>query len=223
LRIQQKLAPFLSSARLAALAVVAWLLIAPMQPIVEAIAQEAEPPAATVPFHLPLPEGWRPETIPFPLSFAPAVKITGVEELRFAPGMFTEAAEDYWTYAFVWWVPESTELTIATIERDLILYFSGLTQSVVASKKLVVDELRFDVQLEEVPRGKDKSPLLIGTVKTFDPFTAIAPVTLNLWIEKILCPDQEHVAAYFALSPQPSGHPVWKTLQRIRDGFDCPL
>ena len=66
--------------------------------------------AAEVPFHLPTPEGWRTETIPFPLEFAPELDYEGVEELRFAPGMFTEGAEDYWTYAFVWWLPSDVAL-----------------------------------------------------------------------------------------------------------------
>jgi hypothetical protein len=54
-----------------------------------------------VPFYLPTPEGWRTETIPFPLEFAPELDYEGLEELRFAPGMFKEGSADFWSYAFV--------------------------------------------------------------------------------------------------------------------------
>jgi hypothetical protein len=41
-----------------------------------------------LPFYMPVPDGWRTETIPFPLDFAPELKYEGVEELRFSPWMF---------------------------------------------------------------------------------------------------------------------------------------
>src|SRR5262245_24178101 len=48
------------------------------------------PPAvrSTTGFDWPVPAGWKHETIPFPLGFAPGLPFHGVEELRFAPGFF---------------------------------------------------------------------------------------------------------------------------------------
>src|SRR5688500_2734436 len=67
------------------------------------VAERVEPssasPAADVPFAWPVPAGWRTETIPFPLGFAPTLPYTGIEELRFAPGMFKAGSDDFWTYA----------------------------------------------------------------------------------------------------------------------------
>ena len=54
--------------------------------IVAAAEEVAEPS-----FFLPTPEGWRTETIPFPLEFAPEIKYEGLEELRFALGMMTRS------------------------------------------------------------------------------------------------------------------------------------
>ena len=56
------------------------------------------------PFTFSAPKGWRSERIPFPLSFAPAMKYQGFEELRFGPGMFQPESETYWTYGFFWWL-----------------------------------------------------------------------------------------------------------------------
>jgi len=45
-------------------------------------------------FRWPVAEGWRKETIPFPLEFARDLPFSGVEELRFAPGMFGVSPTD---------------------------------------------------------------------------------------------------------------------------------
>src|SRR4051794_9456116 len=67
--------------------------------------------AASPSFTLPLPPGFRTETIPFPLGFAPDLPYRGVEELRFAPGMFQPGAPDFWSYAFVWWLEGNPSFT----------------------------------------------------------------------------------------------------------------
>jgi hypothetical protein len=41
-------------------------------------------------------------------------------------------------------------------------------------------------------------------------------------VEVISCPEADHQAVYFELSPQPVTHPVWDTLAGIRAGFRCP-
>ncbi len=60
--------------------------------------------AATPTFAWPTPEGWRQETIPFPLDFAPTLPYRGTEEIRFAPRFFDPASPTYFTYSFVWLV-----------------------------------------------------------------------------------------------------------------------
>src|SRR3954469_12003229 len=59
----------------------------------------AEGPGVKPSFTWPLPEGWKAETIPFPLDFAPDLRHTGVEELRFSPGFGDPAAPDNWNLA----------------------------------------------------------------------------------------------------------------------------
>lgn len=57
-------------------------------------AAPSEAQAVAADFTLPIPEGWRTETIPFPLEFAPELSYEGYEELRFSPGMFKAGDED---------------------------------------------------------------------------------------------------------------------------------
>ncbi len=108
-----------------------------------------EPPA--VPFTMPVPDGWRTETIPFPLDFAPELPYQGLEELRFAPGMFEDGSDGFWTYAFVWWLPLDTRLDAETLASDLESYFRGLTRAVSEAREFDPGAPEFKAALREKP------------------------------------------------------------------------
>jgi hypothetical protein len=92
----------------------------------------AKPPAVLEPW--PVPAGWKHETIPFPLEFAPSLAHKGVEELRFAPGMFDPAAPGYWSYAFVWRTTDAAALDATALGAELTAYFRGLLVAVDGDK-----------------------------------------------------------------------------------------
>ncbi len=165
------------------------------------------------------PDGWRTETIPFPLGFAPELDYTGLEELRFAPGMFTAGAEDYWTYAFVWWIPIDTDPGIERLQTDLEAYFFGLTRVVARGNGFDPGNPTYEARLNAV--DESESGRLRGRVLTFDAFAARKPVELNARIENVQCEEQGRRALIFLLSPQSEGHAVWRSLEAIRDGFRC--
>ena len=98
-------------------------------------------------FFFPAPEGWLTETIPFPLGFAPSLAYEGLEELRFAPGMFKAGQEDFWTYAFVWWITPRPDLTPDILARDLEIYFEGLTGAVVGDQEIDLSVAEFSSHL----------------------------------------------------------------------------
>jgi hypothetical protein len=181
---------------------------------------QGEPEA---PFHLPTPEGWFIETIPFPLGFAPEIDYEGLEELRFAPGMFKTDQEDFWTYAFVWWIPSATELNAEILEADMNAYYGGLASDVGVGKVDPSDitVTRSKVKAVEVPEG---GPLKFeGTIDTFDSFASLEAITLNFRAEVIPCSAEGRLAVFFELSPQPTTHEVWTDLHDIRKGFRCEL
>jgi len=164
-------------------------------------------------FHLPTPEGWRTETIPFPLGFAPELAYQGLEELRFAPGMFDPEAEGYFSYAFVWSLDEPLELDPTTLARDLQVYFEGLAAAVRASRKLPPLELELPGALRLVAGG------LEGVAAAFDAFTAQAELTLNVRVHRLEAAPGRAATLFFALSPRPFDDPVWQVLEDIREGY----
>jgi len=136
--------------------------------------------AETPRFSWPVPAGWRSETIPFPLEFAPTIPHRGVEELRFAPGFFDPQAPGYWTYAFAWVVTDQRPLDMASLSGELTTYFRGLTSAVAKEKK---DLLPIDLDRIEARVGPDGR----GTVHTFDAFGDGRPIDLDVAVAVRSC------------------------------------
>ncbi len=92
----------------------------------------ATAPTDTTPWRVP--EGWKHETIPFPLAFAPALTHRGVEELRFPPGFLEVGAANRWSYAFVWRLEDAAVLDARQLSDELVVYFRGLLAAVDGEK-----------------------------------------------------------------------------------------
>ena len=115
------------------------------------------------------PEGWKSETIPFPLDFAPSVAHRGNEELRFAPGFFDPAAPGYWSYAFAWRTDDAAAMDAAALGAALTAYFRGLIDAVderheIAGKDQIVaraaaDGGRFKLEAHVFDAFKTKAAL----------------------------------------------------------------
>lgn len=86
-----------------------------------------KPEAPTAPW--PVPSGWRTESFAFPIDFAPTLAHRGVEELRFAPGMFTPGDPGYWSYAFVWRLDDPADLAPDALAAELTTYYAGLAKA----------------------------------------------------------------------------------------------
>ena len=61
----------------------------------------ADPPE----IQIKAPKAWRSETIKLPPAFAPDMTLTGVEEIRFAPGMFQADSDSFFSYFLVFVLP----------------------------------------------------------------------------------------------------------------------
>jgi len=166
-----------------------------------------------IPFLMPIPEGWGTETIHFPLGFAPQLEYEGFEELRFSPGMFEPESEDFWTYAFVWWIPSTTSIDAEILQRDLDSYYRGLASQ--------PDNPAIQAKIISVEDPDDDSLRFEGTIVTIDTFVTMEPVSLTVRAEVLICDEQNRVGVFFELSPQPTSHPVWSQLHEIRQGFRC--
>jgi len=156
-----------------------------------------------------VPAGWKHETIPFPLDFAPGLPFRGTEELRFAPGFFQPDSSTYWSYAFAWSLEDPPRFDADTLAPVLREYFSGLAQAV-GKDKYAMDPARFKVEL--APRIEGGRTALAGLVRSYDPFATGAPIDLNVEAQLRERPRGGPPVLTFLLSPRPFGDAVWAEL-----------
>ena len=171
------------------------------------------------PIAWPLPPGWKHETIPFPLDFAPNIHHRGVEEVHFTPGMFKGESEQKWSYAFVWFLDGPDRLDAAGLSRDLADYFEGLALS---AKEDAFDASKFRAKATLTDEGAAEAGHrhVQGTADIYDTFISHARVMLNVDADLFTC--GEHPVALFTLSPQPRSADVWRELAANRAAFRCP-
>lgn len=175
-------------------------------------------------FQWPLPEGWKKETIPFPLEFTPDLPYQGVEELRFSPGMFKPDQEGYWSYAFVWWLDGRPTLDAAELSSSLKRYFTGLCTAVAKDKGHAIDPARFSASVQAVSATRKLDHAVAefaGTVDAYDAFVTGKPILLHVeaWVWD--CDRSGKRAALVLASPKPAGTPIWTSLRQRRDSFAC--
>jgi hypothetical protein len=181
-------------------------------------------PGPPLPFHWPPPPGWRTETIPFPLDFAPDLPFQGLEELRFPPGFFDPASEHFWSYAFVWWLEGTPDLSEAALERALSRYFVGLAQAV-GKDKYTFDPAEIAADLQPVPPDPlalTQRSRLTGHVRVFDAFKTGKYLTLQLELQVGVCGPQGRRVVWVSASPKSRPDPVWTELDAVTQRFECP-
>lgn len=127
-----------------------------------------------------VPDGFRAETIPFPLDFAPTITHKGREELRFAPGFFDAAAPGFWSYAFVWRTDDAAALDAAAVGAELTVYFRGLIDAVDDKHQLAG---RDTIAATASPAG----PRFAIKLHVIDAFKTKQPIDLVGWGERTVC------------------------------------
>jgi hypothetical protein len=166
---------------------------------------------ADVGFDWPVPEHWGPETIPFPLPFAPELAYAGVEELRFMPHFFTPSAEGYFSYSFAWLLDGDLAVSGDQLGRDLTTYYSGLAHS--------ADPDHFDASVHHAELAAVGEGHFHGVVNTADGFNQSVLLRLEADIEVTSCGD--HRVVLFTLSPHAFGDATWTALLDQRQTFRC--
>jgi len=78
------------------------------------------------PYTLPIPKDWAIERFPIPITFAPQISYKGVEDIRFTPGWGKVKSDEYWSYAFLWYLEGEIKIDPQIIDSNLKAYYTGL-------------------------------------------------------------------------------------------------
>jgi hypothetical protein len=189
-----------------------------------AVATEPQKPV----YQVPEPKGWGKETIDLPPKFAPDMAWKGVEDLRFAPGMFKADSPDFFSYALLFWLPDDQKIDPKTMEKELLAYYRGLAKAVLEGKKQKVDASEFTLSIKDAKgkAGKRASgetyTAYVAELKWVEPFATGKAQTLRFEIHTWHSEKHKRNCVFICASPQPETAEVWKKLREIRDGTTTP-
>jgi hypothetical protein len=172
-----------------------------------------------VPYMLPVPDGWKTERFPIPIGFAPGIPYSGVEDLRFAPGWAKAGSDEYWTYAFLWYLEVRQEFTAKIIKKNLELYYTGLIAVNLEKHKTTIEQnIPVNATIKKIKTNKGDSKTFSGTVHMLD-YMNQKPVMLNCIIHVRNCPLQKKTCIFYELSPKEVTENVWESLNNLWEDF----
>jgi len=179
--------------------------------------QEPEVNTEEIPYTLSKPEKWGTERIPFPIGFAPQIAYTGVEDIRFTPGWGKVKSEEYWSYAFLWYLDGKLKMSPAVLDSNMKLYYGGLIAangSKIPAEKLIPVKASF----KKVRKTKGDVEAYSGTIHMLD-YMQQKPITLNCKVHLKYCGSK--TLAFFELSPQSGSHGIWTSLHKLWLDLEC--
>lgn len=151
-------------------------------------------------------KNWKTEIINFPIDWAPNLKLTGFEELLFMPNWSNPKSDEFWSLVIGWKVSAANPLSLKEIEHHFKSYFDGLMKPNHWATNFPEPEVQFKKNTEEK---------FVGEMKFFDGFYTGKIISVHILGEQIFCKNSEKTIVIFRLSPQNTGHEIWKTLNEI--------
>ena len=175
------------------------------------------------PYHLSIPKNWTIERFLIPISFAPQIQYKGVEDIRFTPGWANVKSDEYWSYAFLWWLDGSPETNSQIIEDNLKAYYTGLININIDSvrRNSLSEKLKsVKTKFKNIKTHKGDLKTYNGTVEMLD-FMQLKTITLNCIVHVRSCSEENKTIVFYELSPKPYTHDVWTGLNKLWLDFNC--
>jgi len=171
------------------------------------------------PYTLPVPKDWTIERFPIPISFAPQISYKGIEDIRFTPGWGKINSEEYWSYAFLWYLEGEVEINSKIIDNNLKAYFTGLIG--INGRNIPVEKLiPVEVSFREIKKDKDDLKTFVGTIQMTD-YMQQKPIVLNCKVHLRSCIGESKTFIFHEFSPQPLSHNIWMGLDKLWFDFKC--
>ena len=173
------------------------------------------------PYHLSIPKDWTIERFLIPISFAPQISYKGVEDIRFTPGWGNVNSEEYWTYAFLWYLDDAPKTDAKIIADNLKAYYTGLIEINRENYKVPVEKLIPVVtSFKETQTSNGDLKTYTGTIEMLD-YMQQKPITLNCIAHLKFCPEENKTLLFYELSPKPVTHKNWQSLNQLWLDFKC--
>jgi hypothetical protein len=173
------------------------------------------------PYNFSLPKGWTIERFLIPISFAPQIPYKGVEDIRFTPGWGNVKSDEYWTYAFLWYLDGSPKTDAKIIANNLKAYYTGLIEINRESYKVPVEKLiPVQTSFKETKTDREDLKTYTGTIEMLD-YMQQKPITLNCIVHLKSCLEENKTILFYELCPKPFTHGNWLSLNQLWVEFNC--
>ncbi|MEO5685129.1 MAG: hypothetical protein ABIQ88_20965 [Chitinophagaceae bacterium] len=173
------------------------------------------------PYTLDFPKDWDVERFLIPIEFAPSIPYKGVEDIRFTPGWGSAKSEEYWSYAFLWYLEGKPAMTAKMIANNLNAYYTGLIGRNIESRKIPAEKVfpvKTSISPAKISPGDAKT--FAGTIYMLD-YMAQKPITFNCIIHVKYCPGKNNSFIFTEISPKSYADPVWSDLNARWASFNC--
>lgn len=188
--------------------------------------------ADAVPEKMTFQTSWKGERIELPPGFAPKMTLKGIEEIRFAPGMFKAESDGFFSYIFVFSVAKEQVLTAEVIQREMLVYYQGLAESVLRGKGTDVDVGKFTFTLGQAQPARETPAKIsatiavtqyLGELNWVEPFVTRRGQLLHFEFQTWSDPSTQRNYLIVCASPKSPGGVeagIWKELRGIRRDFE---
>lgn len=173
------------------------------------------------PYELPIPKDWTIERFLVPISFAPQIPYKGVEDIRFTPGWANVKSDEYWTYAFLWYLDARPKTDANIIAENLKAYYTGLLKVNTDSARAATEKpMPVKTSFKKTATATGDLETYTGSIEMLD-YMQRKPITLNCIVHLKVCAEENKTILFYELSPKPFAHNNWTALNQLWSDFNC--
>lgn len=174
---------------------------------------EAPPHTTSEANVLKTPADWRLERIPMPPGFARDIRLRGMEEIRFAPGMFDPRSPTYFT-CLIGILAEGEPVIDAKALQDFLeQYYQGLSVAVGKRKGIKPDLAQMRATVKAGPPAPVATESYQADMVFFDSFSDGRKITLHIEATVVPLHATKQTGLLLLVSPSASGSDAWKSLE----------
>jgi hypothetical protein len=163
------------------------------------------------PYTLNVPKDWGVERFLIPISFAPQIPYHGVEDIRFMPGWSKANSNEYWTYAFLWYVDNMQKTNAKIIETNLKAYYTGLIE---VNSGQTGQAILVKAKFKKVKTAQGDSKTFRGTISMLD-YMAKKTILLHCIVHLKFSSKQDKTFLFYEISPKQYDDKVWQSLHQL--------
>ena len=173
------------------------------------------------PYNLSIPKDWTIERFLIPISFAPQIPYKGVEDIRFTPGWANVKSDEYWTYAFLWYLDGRPKTDANIIAENLKAYYTGLLKVNTDSARAATEKpIPVKTSFKKAVTAKGDLETYTGSIEMLD-YMQRKPIILNCMVHLKVCAADNKTILFYELSPKPFAHNNWLALNQLWSDFTC--